>query len=79
MDHWLPHDQLGIQGYPLVSSNMASWKIPELSGGFLMKGKSLIKGLFSMFDLFDHRRLNPENVDDRFDMMASLMVVSYMV
>ena len=24
-------------GYPLVSSNMAGWKIPELNGGFLAR------------------------------------------
>ena len=37
-----------LDGYPLASSNMAGWKIPEVNGGFWL-GKSLINGPFSIY------------------------------
>ena len=40
--------------YPLVSSNMAGWNIPELNGDF--NSKSLINGPFSVA-IFDYRRV----------------------
>ena len=34
---WLEFQGAYNGGYPLVSSNMGSWKIPELNGGFNRK------------------------------------------